>query len=137
MNIALRRASRARYEARHRAARRVRSRVYWSRRQVFAKWLHTGLVEVLGGACEVCGLREGEPNEEGIATRLEVDHQFGREWRLERFNPLTRVLRYWEEHLSKVKLRVLCKADNSNYRPPWMTPEQSEPEPVYDDEVPF
>jgi hypothetical protein len=56
------------------------------------------LHNLLGGSCAVCGSRED----------LTIDHEAGRDWKIERVSRHARVTRYLAEYLDGVPLRILC-----------------------------
>jgi hypothetical protein len=51
--------------------------------------------------CSICG-------EVHRIAQLDIDHQDGRLWRVEKVSPSARAARYWREHEAGVRLRVLC-----------------------------
>lgn len=75
-----------------------------AKRIALAAEYHALLICRLGGKCARCGATE----------RLEIDHEHGRDWDVQRLPPLPRVKRYWREFFLGVALRVLCRSCNGS-----------------------
>lgn len=79
-------------------------------RNVFlADRIREQLLDIYGRACAECGATADE-------THLEINHIYGRDWKLSDLNRYQRYLRYRHE-AKQGRINLLCKACNLSWRP--------------------
>lgn len=71
----------------------------------------------LAPACFECQLTEAD-----LPSPLEINHIYGRRYRVNKLSVYTRVLRYWREYWAGIEagvpeLNLLCQTCNRRYRP--------------------
>jgi hypothetical protein len=71
-----------------------------------ANQLKSELLDHLGRRCAECG----------SITDLEINHIYGRDWKVRKVTHYRRVLRYWKEAREGL-VNLLCKSCNSAYKP--------------------
>lgn len=67
------------------------------------------LLEIYGPKCPECGC-------ELLPSNAEVNHIYGREWKIRDLSSYNRHLRYWKE-AQRGLINLLCKSCNGEYRP--------------------
>ena len=66
----------------------------------------SALIERLGGQCVECGSTD----------RLQIDHPYGRDWKLHKLTHYARIRRYLKEESAGL-IRILCLDCNEKIRP--------------------
>ena len=79
------------------------------RNVILADRIRNQLIEIYGGKCAQCGASKDE-------VHLEINHIYGRKWKVRTLNRYNRFLRYRKE-AREGRINLLCKDCNAVWRP--------------------
>lgn len=85
------------------------TKTQYYRNVILADRIRNQLIEIYGGKCEICGVSSKE-------AHLEINHIYGRSWKIRTLNRYRRFLRYRKE-AREGKINLLCKDCNGVWRP--------------------